>query len=90
MATITLKVPEAEKRAASRILRARGTTLARRLREVVRAIIEEENVEVSPLNPVEDADIIPVVRERLGNLDLSRCTPLEDFVAELEQERAKK
>ncbi len=88
--TITLRVPEAEKRAANRILRAHGTTLARRLRAFVREIIAEEDVAVSPLDPVEDADIIPVVRKRLANLDLKHCTPLEDFVAELERERSKK
>lgn len=72
-ATITLKIPEGEKRAASRILRARGTTLARRLRACVREIIEEE----------EDAELTALARERLRNLKPEECTPLEDFIREM-------
>ncbi|MBP3301983.1 MAG: hypothetical protein J6L64_02460 [Opitutales bacterium] len=67
--TITLKIPEAEKREASRILRARGTTLTRRLRAFVREIIDEDENRLIPHEEVmrrlgitrEELDATPLV-----------------------------
>ena len=73
MASITLKIPEAEKREASRILRARGTTLTRRLRAFVREIIDED----------EDAADLALARERMKNLNVEDCTPMDEFIREL-------
>lgn len=69
MASITLRIPESEKREASRILRARGTTLARRLRAFVREIIEEDEDRLIPHEEVmrrlgitrEELDATPLV-----------------------------
>lgn len=68
--TITLKIPEAEKREASRILRARGTTLARRLRAYVREIIEEE----------EDAADLALAQERMKGLNVEDCMTMDKFM----------
>ncbi len=71
--TVTLGISSAEKREASRILRARGTTLNRRLSAVVREIIDAE----------EDAADLALARERMKNLRVEDCTPMEDFMREL-------
>lgn len=68
--TITLKIPESEKREASRILRARGTTLARRLRAYVREIIEEE----------EDAADLALAQERMKGLNVEDCMTMDEFM----------
>lgn len=71
--TITLRIPEAEKREASRILRARGTTLTRRLRAFVREIIKDE----------EDEADFALAQERMKNLNIEDCTPMNEFMREL-------
>lgn len=71
--TITLRIPEAEKREASRILRARGTTLTRRLRAFVREIIKDE----------EDEADFALAQERMKNLNIENCTPMDEFMHEL-------
>ena len=71
--TITLRIPEAEKREASRILRARGTTLTRRLRAFVREIIDDE----------EDAADLALAQERMKNLNVKDCMPMDEFMREV-------
>lgn len=69
MASITLKITKDEKREASRILRARGTTLTRRLRAFVREIIDEDENRLIPHEEVmrrlgitrEELDATPLV-----------------------------
>ncbi|MBR5621768.1 MAG: hypothetical protein IKW49_01120 [Opitutales bacterium] len=68
--TITLRIPEAEKREASRILRARGTTLTRRLRAFVREIIDEDEGRV--VSHEEVMQRLGITREELD------ATPLVD------------
>lgn len=72
MTTITLRISEEEKREASRILRARGTTLARRLRAFVREIINGE-----------DAADLALAQERLKNLNVEDCSTMDEFLREL-------
>lgn len=71
-ATITLKIPAAEKRAASRILRSRGTTLARRLRAFVHEIVEAE----------EDAADLALARERMSVPGWDKGAALEEAMRE--------
>lgn len=69
MALITLKITKDEKREASRIMRARGTTLTRRLRAFVREIIDEDENRLIPHEEVmrrlgitrEELDATPLV-----------------------------
>lgn len=69
MASITLKITKDEKREASRIMRARGTTLTRRLRAFVREIIDEDENRLIPHEEVmrrlgitrEELDATPLV-----------------------------
>ena len=68
--TITLRIPEAEKREASRILRAHGTTLTRRLRAFVREIIDEDEGRV--VSHEEVMQRLGITREELD------ATPLVD------------
>ena len=68
--TITLRLQEAEKREASRILRARGTTLTRRLRAFVREIIDEDEGRV-----VSHEEVMQRLRITREELD---ATPLVD------------
>jgi len=72
MVTISLRISEEEKRVASRILRARGTTLARRLRAFVREIINDE-----------DAEDFALAQARLEKLNEKDCLPMEAFLREI-------
>lgn len=72
-ATITLKVPEREKREASRILRARGTTLSRCLRACLREIIAGE----------EDAADLALAKERMKRFKPENCVSAEQLMRRL-------
>lgn len=70
--TITLGISAAEKREASRILRARGTTLNRRLSAFVREIIDEDGDET---HLVSHEDVLRRLKISRKELD---ATPLVD------------